>query len=604
MTGTTWRGSLAAFFTTADHSILRVLRGFQFWGQGIPRVQHGGVPAARHRQNATQQRLQQLALGGVLALLVLTLLYFDSGHDPSRRKGGPSIEEQLALAARAADSDASSVEITHVSTDGADQEAKSRDGSEAADPCDLTKLQVCSHRGSLSPNDPGGDESSLVDRIGLLASSGILCYDLDVVTTLDGQLVVGYPTHIVSQLKAGGKVLPPGQGVESVPWADYVAAGLTQRHPPLGDVLKAFAKVVDHQRGGGAAAEGSASGEAAGDPETGAEGATRTTAAAAGGPGDGAAGRAATGAEAGKAQAQEGATGGEQSGGNTTAGAATGSAGAEQGPSAVATQSGATAAAGAAAAADTVAGLTAGGGGKAGDAAGGGGRRRLEEKLRGESTTGADAATTGGGAGTAAAAAVHPAPYGPILFIELKEGAMTVANVRQIVNESRSLGIEHRVALWLMPRSPGSPPATGEALGFLGASGAQTLKVLGLPDVSRLPNGTTHNLSASLDPTDPSTYDMLGPSVKHSDAALAQLGASGLPLVAWTVDDVDQALRVARAGGGLVVSNDPLGLSSRISEAAGGCPTAAGKGEAKGEGVGEGQGAEGRRRLRLRRRQQ
>ncbi len=65
------------------------------------------------------------------------------------------------------------------------------------------------------------------------------------VTSSDGKLLVGYPPHVAEELQAAGRPAQP----ESVPWAEYQAAGLEKQHPLLADALRAFAGVVQEHAG-------------------------------------------------------------------------------------------------------------------------------------------------------------------------------------------------------------------------------------------------------------------------------------------------------------------------------------------------------------------
>ncbi|EFJ48120.1 hypothetical protein VOLCADRAFT_91381 [Volvox carteri f. nagariensis] len=62
----------------------------------------------------------------------------------------------------------------------------------------LSQIQVCSHRASLGSSDKGID-APFLERLSRLAASGITCYDVDVTATAEGQLVVGYPNHIITE---------------------------------------------------------------------------------------------------------------------------------------------------------------------------------------------------------------------------------------------------------------------------------------------------------------------------------------------------------------------------------------------------------------------
>lgn len=81
-----------------------------------------------------------------------------------------------------------------------------------------------------------------------------------------------------------------------------------------------------------------------------------------------------------------------------------------------------------------------------------------------------------------------------------------------------------------------------------------------------------------LQPGDAAAYDMFGPSGKHTDAALAEVALAAAPakrsVVMWLVDSIEGAVRAARLGADIVVSNDPLELKSKL--AAGNACTAGG----------------------------
>jgi hypothetical protein len=143
---------------------------------------------------------------------------------------------------------------------------------------------------------------------------------------------------------------------------------------------------------------------------------------------------------------------------------------------------------------------------------------------------------------------------------------------------------------------------------------------------SRLANGSLAPNPAKLLPGDGQDYDAFGPSVRHSDAYLAQLPALAgrKPIIAWVVDSLADAARVARLGlpaarldgsgraaaegGGaekgreaagvgaavlgvrVLVSNDPLRLQAELAAHAQRCARGGKEGEAR-DGGGEGEGA-------------
>ncbi|GFR41610.1 hypothetical protein Agub_g2334 [Astrephomene gubernaculifera] len=363
-------------------------------------------------------------------------------------------------------------------------------------------------------------KTPFLDRLTQLAANGINCYDIDVVSTADGKLVVGYPAQIAAELHSAGKAVPNGQ-LDAVPWSDYVAAGLEQRHPLLQDVLTAFARIAlpmlgkqDQQQQQQQAASnqdavgGSADGVAGSSDDASASAASSS-------------GSSALGTEiSAQHQGQQAQTQQQQHQQQRQQ-----SQGEDQSQAA--------------------------------------GRLRFRSVRQQSQQPQQQQSDT----------PPHRASFPPLLLIELKDRALTAAAALELSNASRALGVEQAVGLWL-PRSPGAPAAAAEVGEVLRRAGANLLKVLALPDQSRLPNGTVVHVPLALQPEDSSMYDMFGPSTKHSDEAISQVAAAVAAaasagtaartgerrIVAWVVEGVAEAARAAQLGAGIVVSNDPVGL--------------------------------------------
>ncbi|EFJ39447.1 hypothetical protein VOLCADRAFT_108632 [Volvox carteri f. nagariensis] len=118
--------------------------------------------------------------------------------------------------------------------------------------------------------------------------------------------------------------------------------------------------------------------------------------------------------------------------------------------------------------------------------------------------------------------------------------------------------------------------AVGKHLQLLGSG---LLRVLGLPDTRRLANGTRVPVQLELQASDADAYDIFGPSIKHPDAALAEVAAAATarrPVVTWVVDSKEDAARAARAGVGSIVSNDPRVMQSWLRSTSQACSEGAG----------------------------
>ncbi|GIL60278.1 hypothetical protein Vafri_14905 [Volvox africanus] len=608
-------GTLASIRTWFDH-LFSVL--VKLWRELSARTRPHSLLGAQarwqHSASRHQQgRLQQLALGGVLAMLVLALLYFDSGSSRHRDstavvlpKSSLTTEGQVPL-------------NIYSKNSAADDKALCRA---------LSQMQVCSHRSSLGQSDKG-DESPLLERMARLAANGIVCYDIDVTATADGQLVVGHPSHIAAELRSAGRMVAPGQ-LDTIPWSEYVSAGLDKRHPLLQEVLTVFTKIVtnsdlgqDVGYSGGVGRETAGAGNDAASEVVGAI-AARTTerGEADGGVGGG------DGGEAGVATVQfsgavamtEGRHGGSeaatqgvqqeeeqqklQEGEEGVTVAPTQGKGRKDGldkhseqqkqkqrrqgwrPPALSAQTQQQQQAEmkptdvaekhqqqkrdqqqrrqqAVQSRRRLHVLQEHGGDKAAA------QQQQQQKV-------ADAQGQGQGQGITAVWD-HPTA---LLLVELKDSAMRVPVAEAVHNATRNLGIQSHVGLWL-PRVGRVEGLSGEqsggqgqttqtqtqaVLGHLQQLGSGLLKVLGLPDISRLTNGTRLALPLMLQHGDAVTYDLFGPSIMHSDAALAEVAAAaaGRPVVTWVVDTIDEATRVARAGGRLIVANEPLLMRSRL----------------------------------------
>ncbi|EFJ50652.1 hypothetical protein VOLCADRAFT_88694 [Volvox carteri f. nagariensis] len=392
-------------------------------------------------------------------------------------------------------------------------------------------VQVCSHRASLGSSDKGID-APFLERLSRLAASGITCYDIDVTATADGQLVVGYPNHIITDLWAAGRgaaaaaaaaAATQGQPfqVDSVSRSEYVAAGLDQRHPLLQDVLRVFAEMVsedakkrkrkreeEEQQGAAAKEEGPEGGAGAG----------------VGGQGDGVGGGVAGETEAGKQgqqQQQEGKEGGME---------------------------------------------------------GASGQQQQEQQLQQEGKE--DRARSKSAEGKQQQEQQQESGQGRRLL--LKDSALRPDFAELLHNLTRALGIQGHVGLWLprleplslsssssVGRQEGSTAAAGgaataagdqsyvgvEAVGkHLQLLGSGLLRVLGLPDTR----------------------------IKHPDAALAEVAAAAAkatarrPVVAWVVDSKEDATRAAHAGVGRIVANDPRVMQSWLRFISHACSEGAG----------------------------
>ncbi|KAG2423784.1 hypothetical protein HXX76_015060 [Chlamydomonas incerta] len=600
-------------------------------------------------------RMQQLGVGGVLALLVLLLLYFDSGSPKAGSSAFTRVQPHDSASAAGAGGDVGKG-ATVKSAGGGSGDVGTGPGAECRA---LAALQVCSHRGQGSPgaNDTAAAASSpLVERLAALAAAGVGCYDIDVVTTSDGKLVVGYGPHIAAALHKAGRPVKAGQQVESVPWSEYVQAGLTERYPQLAEVLEAFEKIVA-QAGHKVAATTGSSSSSSSDGSSG--GAAEGAGAAAAGSGAGATGDATGSAAAGGTSGTDGGAAAATAASTTDTTVSTGSstgtlggagAGTSQDGAAAATVTGGAAAAGASDA-DTAAGgtgATEGAAGAGGGAAGGGtketgsaaaaaaamdgGRRRhhhyrrrrlLQDVDTSSTTTTATGASTSSSSSSSSSTGIGSSKQRPLLLVELKDGALSERSVGQLHNLSRALGLEAFVGVWLV-RRPEPHPSTKEVDAYLRRPGVGLTKVLGLPDSSRLPNGTLvpiPDAEAALlhsdDPFPAAAYDAYGPSTPHTDAFLQQVaalaaagagsegaataaagdgagggGAAGRgrakPVVWWMVDTEAEAGRAARLGASVVVSNDPLGLAAQLAAATAACggrDGGAGPGEASAAGA-------------------
>ncbi|PNW84053.1 hypothetical protein CHLRE_04g219350v5 [Chlamydomonas reinhardtii] len=624
----------------------------------LPTQHSTGGRYAHRPQNLAQTRLQQLGVGGVLTLLVLLLLYFDSGAPKAGSSQYILVQPHDSGSSSSGSSSSVSSISSSVTSGGAPLQGPAGGGggggggtgvTPAAQCRALAALQVCSHRGQggLGANDTAAAASApLLERVAALAAAGVSCFDLDVVSTSDGKLVVGYGPHIAAALHQAGRPVKAGQQVESVPWSEYVQAGLTERYPQLAEVLEAFEKVVVQtgHKAAAAATTGSSSGsgggaaDAAGEAATGAKGKGAGDAAAGGALGtDGAATTATAADTAGTAGssstgAAQGATG---TGTNRDS-----AAGAKVTGTAAAGVAGANAAATGTAAAGT--GAVAGGDGAAGAGSAAAGaaamdggrhhhhrRRRRRRQLHQDDDAGSSTATatTTGSSSTSSSGSGSSSKARPLLLVEFKDGAMSERSVAQLHNLTGGLGVEGFVGVWLVLR-PEPHPATKEVDAYLRRPGVGLVKVLGLPDSSRLPNGTLAPLpdaeAALLQVADPfpaAAYDAYGPSARHSDAFLQRVaalasgtdggdgagaGAGGggggggaaagaervrKPVVWWVVDSEAEATRAARLGASAVVSNDPVGLAAQLAAAAAACDSVGdGGGAVSGAGEGEGEG--------------
>ncbi|GLC42373.1 hypothetical protein PLESTM_001326300 [Pleodorina starrii] len=539
--------ALASTSTWYDHPVSVLIK---FWRELFARARPQSLLGAQARwQHAASRhhhsRLQQLTVLGVLGMFVLALLYFDSGSSRHRNSAATVLPKAINTAEEQPTSQNFASSLL-----GDDSDALCRA---------LSQMQVCSHRASLGQTDKG-NEVPLLERMARLAAAGVVCFDVDVSLTSDGQLVVGYPGHIASELRAAGRTVPSGQ-LDTVPWSDYVAAGLDRRHPLLRDVLAAFAEVLAGRKDGG---------------QAGGDAAAAGTGAAVGG----------EGAAAGVAEGDKGQAAQQQQQQNQEGRDGAGAVAAEE----EAKRSGA---------------------GKEGQqekqqqqqqlpavkeqeaqlqqqeqqqqqrqarlpspppqqAQGQGRRMLLLQELGGnqQQQQGSRREVSSRAQSTA------------LLLLELKDGAMHAAAAEQVHNMTRALGIESRVGLWFPRAGPpeeqvaaaaaaaqAAAAAVGEQLQRLGSG---LLRVLGLPDSRRAPNGTWVPVPLALQPGDAAAYDIFGPSVRHPDAALAQVvkAAAGRPVVAWVVDALEDAMRVARVGGDVVVANDPLEMRGWLERAA------------------------------------
>ncbi|GLI70841.1 hypothetical protein VaNZ11_015836 [Volvox africanus] len=620
-------GTFASIRTWLDHSFSVLIK---FWRELSARTRPHSLLGAQARWQHSpprhqQGRLQQMALGGVLAMFVLALLYFDSGS--SRRRASTAV----VLPKSSLTSEGQVPLNIYPKNSAADDKALCRA---------LSQMQVCSHRSSLGQSDKV-DEAPLLERMARLAASGIVCYDIDVTATADGQLVVGHPSHIVTELRSAGRMVAPGQ-LDTMPWSEYVSAGLDKRHPLLQEVLAVFTKIVknsdlgqDVGYSGGVGRETAGAGNDAASEVVGATAAGTTER----GEADGGVGGGEVGSEAAQSaeavaltdilhggieavaqgvqqeeeqlrqqEGEEGVTvvptqGQEQKDGLDKH--------SEQQKQKQRRQGRRPPALGAQMQQQQQQERT-----KSTDVVEehqqqqkrdqqqrrqqvgqGQGRRRLHvlQEHGGDKAAarqqhqqkGADAQgqeqEQGQGQGITAGWD-HPTA---LLLVELKDSALRVSVAEAVHNATQVLGIQSRVGLWL-PRVGRVEGPSGEQSGGQGDPiqtqtqavlerlqqlGSGLLKVLGLPDISRLTNGTRLPLPLMLQHGDATTYDMFGPSIMHSDAALAEVitAAEGRPVVTWVVDTIDEAMRVARAGGGLIVANEPLLMRSRLHAASTTC---------------------------------
>ncbi|EFJ39445.1 hypothetical protein VOLCADRAFT_108630 [Volvox carteri f. nagariensis] len=398
----------------------------------------------------------------------------------------------------------------------------------------LSQIQVCSHRASLGSSDKGID-APFLERLSRLAASGITCYDVDVAATADGQLVVGYPNHIITELRAAGRgaaaaaaAAAAAQGqpfqVDSVSWSEYVAAGLDQRHPLLQDVLRVFAEMVsedakkrkrkreeEEQQGAAAKEEGPEGGAGAG----------------VGGQGDGVGGGVAGETEAGKQgqQQEEGKEGGME-----------GASGQQQQEQQLQQE------------------------GK-------------EDRARSKSAEGKQQQEQQQESGQSRRLLGHVGLWLPRLE------PLSLSSSSSVGRQEGSTAAAGGAATAAGDQSYVEVEAVGKHLQLLGSG---LLRVLGLPDTRRLANGTRVAVQLELQDNDADAYDIFGPSIKHPDAALAEVAAAATkatarrPVVTWVVDSKEDATRAAHAGVGRIVSNDPRVMQSWLRSTSHACSEGAG----------------------------
>ncbi|GIL80469.1 hypothetical protein Vretimale_16097 [Volvox reticuliferus] len=610
-------GTLASIRTWFNHSFSVLVK---FWRELSARTRPqspllGAQARWQHASRHQQGRLQQLTLGGVLAMFVLALLYFDSGS--SRRRDSTAV-----AVPKSSDMSEDQVPMNlYARKSGVDGKALCRA---------LSQMQVCSHRSSLGQSDKLKD-TPFLERMARLAASGIVCYDIDVIATADGQLVVGYPNHIATELRAAGRMVAPGQ-LDTVPWSDYVSAGLDKRHPLLQDVLAVFMKIVtssdlgqDAVHSGGVGRETVGTGNDATSEGSGvmaAEAVLRGEAdgSISGGDGGGAVQLTAAtmkdgrhvGDEAGaqgvqqkeqqqqqqereeavtiaQMQGQEGKDGMDkqseqrQKQRRQRRQPPVQTAQTQQQQQEAQTKQQSTPVVEEQqqqVERDQ----------RQGQQQAGQGRRRLYvlqeqgggDKAAAQQQQGQKAEDPHGQGPGSTEGWAHPTP---LLLVELKESAMRVSAAEVVHNATRALGIQSHVGLWLPRLSRVEGPSVEHSGGqgqqihvqavseHLQRLGSGLLKVLGLPDTRRLTDGTRVPLPLMLQHGDAATYSIFGPSIKHSDAALAEVvtAAAGQPVVTWVVDGIDEAMRVARAGGGFIVANEPLLMRSRLQAVSATC---------------------------------
>lgn len=117
---------------------------------------------------------------------------------------------------------------------------------------------VCSHRGNASELGLPQAGAGFLDGLEALFDAGVRCFDLDVVRTRDGHLLVGHPSALLEKQGGGGgggSRGAPIKSIEAATLSELRAAGVGEGSaPPIGDVFRALARL----RGSGAAGSGRA----------------------------------------------------------------------------------------------------------------------------------------------------------------------------------------------------------------------------------------------------------------------------------------------------------------------------------------------------------
>eukprot|EP00873_Tetraselmis_striata_P002993 jgi/Tetstr1/423257/TSEL_013957.t1 len=104
------------------------------------------------------------------------------------------------------------------------------------------QLRVCSHRADATELGAGlASEAALA----ALWDDGVSCFDVDVVATSDGELLVAHPSRLAALLAAGGA--PPGAQAEPAAFTAAQLAGWgasAAAVPRLGEFMRAFGRLL------------------------------------------------------------------------------------------------------------------------------------------------------------------------------------------------------------------------------------------------------------------------------------------------------------------------------------------------------------------------